>query len=345
MILLRILLFPFALLYYVVTEIRNRLYDQGLKPSVKFDLPVISVGNLSVGGTGKTPMIEHLIRLLYDRYKVATLSRGYGRTTRGIRIAGSDDSALTLGDEPFQFQRKFGNNITVAVGEERALAIPVILQERSETQIILLDDAFQHRQVVPRFSILLTDYHRPFHTDFLLPSGRLRESRWSAQRADTIVVTKCPPEISADEMMRIEKSVRVYTEKPVFFTSIRYGQTVPFSHSPNALSQNIVLVTAIANSKPLKDFMGHRYTIIKHFSYRDHHRYNEKDIKTWLEFADKHPDISFLTTEKDKVKLDTPAFHELMEGLSFFYLPIEVDFVKAGKDFDEMVLNVAKGEQ
>ena len=192
MILLRILLFPFSWLYYLITQIRNRLYDRGLKPSVKFELPVICVGNLTVGGTGKTPMIEHLIRLLQNRFKVATLSRGYGRATKGIRIAGPSENASTIGDEPFQFYTKFGKRITVAVGEERALAIPTILQECSDTQIILLDDGFQHRKVSPGFSILLTDYHRPFYNDFLLPSGRLRESRWGAERADVIVVTKCP---------------------------------------------------------------------------------------------------------------------------------------------------------
>ena len=157
----------------MLTEIRNKLYDLGLKPSVKFDMPVICVGNLTVGGTGKTPMIEHLIRLLHPHYKLVTLSRGYARSTKGIRIASEHDDASTLGDEPFQFYTKFAKHITVAVGEERALAIPTIVSERPETEVILLDDGFQHRRVKPGFSILLSDYYHPFYKDFILTKKHL----------------------------------------------------------------------------------------------------------------------------------------------------------------------------
>ena len=345
MILLRILLFPFSWLYYLITQIRNRLYDRGIKPSVKFEIPVICVGNLTVGGTGKSPMIEHLIRLLQNKYKIATLSRGYGRTTQGIRIAGPSENASTIGDEPFQFFTKFGRRVTVAVGEERALAIPTILQERSDTQVILLDDGFQHRKVSPGFSILLTDYHRPFYTDFLLPSGRLRESRWSAGRADVIVVTKCPINLSEDKMIEIERSIRHYAEKPVFFTNIRYGNVTAFDNSLALPSKQIVLITGIANSKPLETHARENYTVIKHFSFNDHHAYQESDIKTFIEFKKSHPQVSFLTTEKDKVKLDTPQFQKMLSGFPLFFLPIEVDFIKAGKDFDEIVLNVIQRAQ
>jgi tetraacyldisaccharide 4'-kinase len=340
MILLRILLFPFSWLYYLITEIRNRLYDRGLKPSVKFDLPVICVGNLTVGGTGKTPMIEHLIRLLQNRFKVATLSRGYGRATKGIRIAGPSESAATIGDEPFQFYTKFGKRITVAVGEERALAIPTILQEYSDTEIILLDDGFQHRKVSPGFSILLTDYHRPFYNDFLLPSGRLRESRSGAERADVIVVTKCPAHISEERMIEIERSIRHYAEKPVFFTNIRYGNPTSFNNNSSLPTKQIVLVTGIGNSKPLETYAKENYRLIKHLAFNDHHTYTERDIKTLTNLKNTHPQASFLTTEKDKVKLEAPQFQKMLNGLPLFYLPIEIDFIKAGKDFDEIVLNV-----
>jgi tetraacyldisaccharide 4'-kinase len=345
MILLRILLFPFSWIYFVITEVRNRLYDRRLKPSVKFEVPVICVGNLSVGGTGKTPMIEHLVKLLQDQYKVATLSRGYRRQTKGIRIAHASDDARTLGDEPFQLYTKWGERITVAVGEERALAIPVILQYHPETSVILLDDAFQHRQVVPQFSILLTDYDRPFYDDYLLPSGRLRESRWSADRADVIVVTKCPSEISAEAMMSREKSIRTYADKPVFFTTIRYGEAVPFKSSANMILNKVAMVTAIANAAPMEKYVNRKYNLVKHFSYTDHHYYRTEDLKSWLTFAEKNPDVGFLTTEKDKVKLDSPELAQLVTSLPLFYLPIEVEFVKAGQDFDEMVLNVLKGGQ
>ena len=340
MILLRILLFPFSWLYYLLSQVRNRLYDQGVKPSVSFEVPVICVGNLTVGGTGKTPMVEHLIRLLTARHKIATLSRGYGRTTKGFRIANDDDNASTLGDEPYQFYRRFGKNITVAVGEERALAIPLILQENSEINVVLLDDAFQHRRVTPAFSILLTDYYRPFYNDLLLPSGRLRESRWSARRADVIVVTKCPPDLSEDKRMGIERSIRQYAEKPVFFASIRYGLPKPFVHSGAKNIQQVILITGIANSRPLETYVEQNFGLVRHFVFGDHHQYTAKDIETFLRFAAHYPGVSFLTTEKDSVKLDIPLFHELIKGQPFFYLPIEMDFIKSGKDFDEMVLNV-----
>jgi tetraacyldisaccharide 4'-kinase len=345
MILLRILLFPFSWLYYLITQARNYMYDRGLKPSVKFDLPVICVGNLSVGGTGKTPMIEHLIRLLQNRYKLATLSRGYGRSTKGIRIAGPSENASTIGDEPFQFYTKFGKRVTVAVGEERALAIPTILQERSDTQIILLDDGFQHRRVSPGFSILLTDYHRPFYSDVLLPSGRLRESRWSAARADVIVVTKCPAQISEELVMEIERSIRHYSQKPVFFTKIRYGNPAPFVNTSVSFTKQIVLITGIGNSKPLETYAKENYTLVKHLAFKDHHTYSEADIKTMIDLKNSHPKVTFLTTEKDKVKLDVPEFHKLLGGFPLFYLPIEIDFVKAGKDFDEIVLNFVQRAQ
>jgi tetraacyldisaccharide 4'-kinase len=345
MILLRILLFPFSWLYYLVTQIRNRLYDQGLRPSVRFEFPVICVGNLTVGGTGKTPMVEHLIRLMRDRHKIATLSRGYGRATKGFRIAGDSDNADTLGDEPYQFYKKFGKEITVAVGEERALSIPLILQEHQEISVVLLDDAFQHRKVAPSFSILLTDYNRPFYNDFLLPSGRLRESRWSAGRADIVVVTKCPAETSEDEMMKIEKLIRSYAEKPVFFTSIRYGRPTPFLNSPPMPTQRVVLISGIANARPLETYVKQNYTLVRHFAFSDHHKYSIQDIESFLIIADKDPGVSFLTTEKDKVKLDVPLFHELIAGKPFYYIPIEMDFIKNGKDFDEMVLNVVKSVQ
>jgi tetraacyldisaccharide 4'-kinase len=340
MILLRILLFPFACLYYVITQIRNRLYDQRLKPAIKFDLPVLSVGNLAVGGTGKTPMIEYLIRRLKKNYRVATLRRGYGRNTKGIRIAGLADDATTLGDEPFQFYKKFGNGITVAVGEERALAIPMILQEHPDTQIILMDDAFQHRRVVPGFSILLSDYNRPFYKDLLLPSGRLRESRWGAKRADVIIVTKCPAGISSAEMMAIEGSIRHYAERPVFFTGIRYGNPSPFLNTRAAVTQDIVLMTGIANSKPLERHIKTHYTLIKHIAFKDHHAYSAGDLESLRAILKVNPKVSIITTEKDMVKIDVSQFQKIIADLPLFYLPIEIDFIKDGKDFDEIVLNM-----
>jgi tetraacyldisaccharide 4'-kinase len=332
-------LFPFAVLYNLITSLRNRLYDQGLKPSIKFELPVIGVGNLTVGGTGKTPLIEYLIRLLTRTYQVATLSRGYGRNTKGFRMAEATDSAATIGDEPFQFQVKFGDRVKVAVGEERAFAIANILQLAPRTEVILLDDAFQHRQVTPSLNILLTDYHRPFYEDFLLPAGRLRESRSSADRADIVIVTKCPKDITDEQMIDIEKSVREFVEKPVFFTHIRYGNPTPFGRANQRMGDQIALLSGISNPRPLERYVAQNFKLKTHFNYSDHHPYRAADLERLLRFVEENPGASILTTEKDKVKLTAPEFESLIRQLPVFYLPIEVEFIKNGQDFDEMVLN------
>jgi tetraacyldisaccharide 4'-kinase len=341
MILLRILLLPFALLYRVLTGLRNYAYDRGLRPVASFDVPVITVGNLTVGGTGKTPMIEHLIRLLQGNHRVATLSRGYGRETRGFRLAGPGDTARTLGDEPAQFYRKFGALATVAVGEDRAFAIPNILQECEDTAVVLLDDAYQHRRVKPAFTILLSDYNRPFYTDLLLPAGRLRESRGGAARADVVVITKCPSEIQEEECIEIEKHVRRYAQTPVFFTTVRYGAPTPFGeHWQTTPAAEVILLTGIAQAGPLKKYVALNYTTVAHLAFADHHAYTTADLDTLRRLAQQHPHASILTTEKDMVKLVDVQLAEARAGLPFFFLPIEVEFVKNGEDFDAMIQNV-----
>jgi tetraacyldisaccharide 4'-kinase len=339
MIVLRILLFPFAILYAIITGIRNRMYDQGIRPSVTFDLPVIGIGNLTVGGTGKTPLTEHLIRLLAEDHVV--LSRGYGRKSTGFRIANPADNATTIGDEPYQFYIKYGEKITVTVGEERAYAIPNILQEHPKTEIILLDDAYQHRRVKPSLNILLSDYHRPFYEDFLLPAGRLRESRYGAERADIVVVTKCPPEMTDEEMIEIEKAIREYADKPVFFTHIRYGRPMAFA-GHGKMTDQVVLVSGISNVKPLVHYVRHHFKMVKHLDFNDHHTYSTSDLDRLKQYVKENPDASILTTEKDKVKLDSTEFETVTRSLPLFYLPIEVEFIKNGQDFDEIVLNSIK---
>lgn len=336
---LRFLLFPFAFLYLLVTWARNRLYDLGIKPSVSFDIPVIGVGNLTVGGTGKTPMVEYLILLLREKYKIATLSRGYGRSTKGFRIASEDDHAGTIGDEPLQFYQKFKPEVIVSVGEDRAFAIPTLLQEHQEVEMILLDDAFQHRRVKPSFNVLLSDYNRPFYKDFLLPVGRLRESRRGAKRADAVVVTKCPPQITGDEMIRIEKAIRRYVKKPVFFASIGYGHPVPFKTTTSMPTDKVLLLTGIADPRPLKKYVSQHFGLEEHLTYADHYKYDLKDVQTLKEKIAGKPGVCLLTTEKDKVKLDVPKFESITSTLPLFYLPISIKFLKNGRDFDEMVLN------
>lgn len=334
---LKILLYPFSVLYDVVTRLRNYLYDRGLKPSVGFDVPVISVGNLAVGGTGKTPMIEYLIRLLSQDYQVATLSRGYGRKTKGFVLAGYSDNADTIGDEPCQYLRKFGSRITVAVGEERALAIPSLLQEK-DLDVILLDDAFQHRRVRPSLQILLTDYNRPFYRDLLLPSGRLRESAAGAARADLVVVTKCPADVSEDAIMRAEKQVREIADKPVFFSKISYGTPVSFEQTVSQVGEAVLLVTGLANANPLVDHVRNHYSMVDHIEFPDHHHYTRHDIESIIRKA-AAGNCSVLTTEKDMVKIDVHDFRELIRQTPFFYLPITVQFLKHEEEFDEIILH------
>ncbi len=338
MFLLRVILFPFAVLYDIVMRIRNRLYDLSLKPSVSFEVPIISVGNLTIGGTGKTPMVEHLIRSLGKQANVATLSRGYGRRTKGMRIANSHDDASTIGDEPFQLYNKFSHIVLVAVGEDRVMAVTHLVDQFPKIDLILMDDAFQHRRVKPSLEILLTDYHRPFYNDYLLPAGRLRESKVGAERADAVVVTKCPAEISDDEMMEIEQSIRKFADKPIFFAGIRYSNPIPFGNHSFDLQDTIILVTGIANSETLKNYLATRFNLVKHFDFPDHHHYTQSDLQKIKSLVS--PSTSIITTEKDMVKLDGEEFKQSIIGLPFFYLPIEMNFIKNGEDFDALVQTV-----
>ena len=345
MFLVRILLFPLAVLYDLITRVRNHLYNKGLKPAVSFEVPLISVGNLTVGGTGKTPMTEYLIRLLVRAGRVATLSRGYGRKTRGLRIASRSDSAVTLGDEPFQLYTKYADKIAVAVSEDRALAVPFILDRFPDTGAIILDDAFQHRRVIPALNILLSDYNRPFYNDYLLPAGYLRETKTNASRADVVVVTKCPASITDETMLDIEKQIRRYTARPVFFSHIRYGEPVPFAGSSGRLSEKIILITGIADARPLKAYLQDKFKVVRHFEFRDHHAYSVADLEKICRWAEKEHDVSVITTEKDMVKINTATFKPVTAGLPMFYVPIEISFIRNGGDFDALVTTVIKQKQ
>lgn len=337
---LNVLLSPFALLFRLATGVRNYLYTIGHKRSFTFEVPVICVGNLNIGGSGKTPAIEYLVRLLRGKYEVATLSRGYGRRTRGLRFARDTDSATTVGDEPFQFYRNFGEEIKVVVGEDRAFAIPHILHEFQSTNVILLDDAFQHRSVTPQLAILLTSFDKPFYKDYLLPMGRLRESRSEARRADIIIVTKCPSQLADEEEDNIKKEIARYApDKPVFFSEIKYGTVLPFWETSNSIGKKIILVTGIAKTEPLDVYIGENFELLKHFRFKDHHNYTLKDIQSIVTCLEQHPGSSLLTTEKDMVRLLDPAFAVLRQW-PCFYLPIEMIFRKNGADFDMQVLNV-----
>jgi tetraacyldisaccharide 4'-kinase len=336
---LRFLLFPLAILYDLITRIRNYLYNIGHKKSFGFTVPVICVGNLNTGGSGKTPMIEYLVRLLTNTTQVATLSRGYGRKTKGIRFAGADDSAMTIGDEPFQLYSKFSDDIHVVVGEDRAFAIPNILHEYPDTSVILLDDGFQHRSVKPRYSILVTEYATPFFNDFVLPVGNLREARRGASRADAVVVTKCPTDISGAQIQSLTSQIHEYAQVPVFFSGIKYGALKQFSGKESRVAGDVVLVSGIANASTFERQCKSQYEVVRHFQFADHHRYTVREIKAICEFiAGRQKTTALITTEKDWVRLSAPEFTTMLNEISCYYLPIEMSFIENGSEFDKQIL-------
>ncbi|WP_310587085.1 tetraacyldisaccharide 4'-kinase [Tellurirhabdus bombi] len=332
------LLRPFSWLYGGITDVRNRLYDKGVKQVYIPPVRTISVGNLTVGGTGKTPHVDYLLRRLKRSYPVATLSRGYGRQTKGFRVATPSDTADTIGDEPLLLYRKHGPGVVVAVGEKRAEAIPQLLAlanpPSAKIHTIILDDAFQHRPVQPHLNILLTDYNRLFYKDHPFPAGRLRERRNGAKRADALIVTKCPDNLSTSEMVRISESLKPFVRGniPVFFTGLRYGKPVSFAGiSIDALPNELVLVSGIARPEPLEHYVQQHFNRVRHLRFADHHRYVAKDLETIQ--AALPPDGVVLTTEKDFVKLQ-PLLAKIGGDVSrFYYLPIDVAFLTGEPEF------------
>jgi len=331
MMLLRKILFPFSVLYGLITSIRNFLFDKGILKSYSFDLPIIAVGNLSVGGTGKTPQIEYLIRLLSHNYKIATLSRGYKRKSEGFVLADKNSDAAILGDEPFQFYKKFPN-IQVAVDVDRRNGIEQLLKI-SQPDIILLDDAFQHRKVKAGLYILLTSYGDLYSDDLILPAGNLRESRNGAERAKIIIVTKCPPDLSAKEQDRIQKKLKIDSDQKLCFTSIAYDEFVFSEEKQLSVSEikpvDKLLLAGIAKPEPFFAYLQSENDVI--LTFPDHHHFTEKDI---VEIKNKAQDKKIITTEKDFVRL-----RGRLPDSQLFYLPIKSHFISGGNDFDKTILN------
>jgi tetraacyldisaccharide 4'-kinase len=303
------------------------------------------VGNLAVGGTGKSPMVEYLVGLLQPSFKVATLSRGYKRKTKGYALANENTTALEIGDEPMQFHQKFPE-IAVAVGEARIEAIPQLLHDRPATQVIILDDAFQHRAVQAGLNILLTQYNDLFTNDFYLPTGDLRDSRSSAKRAQIIVVTKCPPFLGEVEKKAIIAEINPGPEQKVFFTAIEYGRPYHITSEKQrdvTETDEILLVCGIANPKPLKQYLAERADTYYQQDYGDHHIFTIDDLKEITKkFAEITSENKFiLTTEKDAVRL--VKFKEQLIELPLYVLPIRHKFLfEEGKAFDETVVYFIK---
>lgn len=326
--LLRKIFFPIVPIYYVVTSLRNKLFDLNVFKSKSYNLPVICVGNLSVGGTGKTPMIEYLIRLLKDDNTLATLSRGYKRSTSGFKLANGKTKVDEIGDEPYQFHQKF-QDILVAVDENRQHGIDELLKLDNSPEVILLDDAFQHRKVKAGFNILLTTYSNLYADDIMLPTGDLREPRKGAERADIVVVTKCPTCISDIEKNSIRNKLNLNDNQSLFFSSIAYEDSVFNDNETHTVSElkdkDFTLVTGIANSKPLVDYLKSESLNFEHLNYKDHYNFTGKD----LEFLNQKQLI--ITTEKDFVRLNNQ-----LTKAKLFYLPIKVEIDNAN-EFNKLV--------
>ena len=347
------LLYPLSLIYGFITALRNYLYNSGVLGSHKFNLPVISVGNITVGGTGKTPHTEYLVKLLKDNYKVATLSRGYKRKTRGFHIATSSSDVKTIGDEPLQIYRKF-QGITVAVDNDRVHGVKEIIKEKPETSVIILDDAFQHRKIKPGLSILLADFDRPMAKDALLPYGNLRESASNMQRSDIIIITKTPENISPIQKRIRFRELGKAPYQTLFFTSLEYLEPTPVftkRRSKILTDRNvwkkisIVLVTGIANPIPFKKYLQKHFGKIIHLDFHDHHMYSDNDISkirsAWKSI--KNPLKYIITTEKDAVRLKELSDIDEPLRSAFYYIPVGIFFLFDEKEkFDKMIVEYVR---
>lgn len=330
--LFRVLLFPFAVLYGLVVRLRNYLYDKDIIQSTSFNFPVIAVGNLSVGGTGKSPMVEYLLELLSPCFKIATLSRGYKRKTRGYVLANDKATAIDIGDEPMQFHLKYPQ-VSVAVGEERAIAIPQILFDRPDTDMIIMDDAFQHRAVNAGLNILLTAYQDLFCNDYLLPMGSLRDTRSSYRRANIIVVTKCPQDITEENKKKIIRRIAPLDHQQVFFSAIRYGEPYHIlTQQTKRINEqaSVLLICGIANPAPLKNYILESAAACETLYYRDHYIFTIDDLKEMIKRYEKMSagDKMIIITEKDAVRL--VKFDNMLKDIPLYVLPIQTQFLFEG---------------
>ncbi|MEA3448604.1 MAG: tetraacyldisaccharide 4'-kinase [Bacteroidota bacterium] len=338
-----LVLYPLSLIYGIIIALRNGMYNSGILKSKSYDFPVICIGNLSVGGTGKTPHVEYLIRLLQNDFGIAVLSRGYKRKTRGFRFVETSDDVHNVGDEPLQIKKKFPH-VTVAVDEKRIRGINKLSQQ-DDLRVVLLDDAFQHRKVNAGLNILLSNYDRPFTKDHFLPFGTLREHPHEHRRAHIIIITKCPIKLKPIEKRIIDKELKTYPFQYLFFTSLEYGNLTNIFDEDNQIpidkinkeNTGIIGVSAIAHNKKFKNKLKELSEEVKMVNFLDHHYYNKKDIERinhHIKKLDTEKKI-IVTTEKDAVKIrNLPHIREDMKAL-FYYLPIRAIFLGDEKKEDE----------
>lgn len=346
-----LLLYPISRLYGLGVAIRNKMFEHGFLKQQEFDVPVVVVGNIAMGGTGKTPHVEYVVEHLMDRYNIGVLSRGYKRATSGFVLATPQSRPEDIGDESYQIYRKFAPGITVAVCEKRVEGIRRMLEINPAINLIILDDAFQHRYVKPSVSIVLTEYSRPVFKDSLLPYGRLREPRAALNRADMVVVTKCPPGMKPMQYRIFEENLNLFPYQKLYFSHYNYGHLIPVF--PDAVENipsldtlmpgtPLLLVSGVANPRPFARFLRRRKAKVKLMRFGDHHNFTSSDM-TAIEEAYSHlPDVAgkfIVTTEKDAVRLfNNPYFpHSLKSHI--FYVPIKVGFIDRGngREFAEAV--------
>lgn len=339
---------PLSVAYGAVTATRNKMFDCGVLEQREFDIPVLVVGNIAVGGTGKTPHTEYLVELLHTRYNIGVLSRGYNRRTKGFRLAGPKSNAREIGDEPYQIYRKYGDKgVTVAVCEDRAGGIDKMRKINQKINLIILDDAFQHRYVKPTLSVVLTEYSHPVYSDSMLPAGRLRENIGALHRADIVVVTKCPGDMKQLEYRLFSKNLELYPYQKLFFSRYSYGALKPvfpdvaeFTPNMETLSERdtIVALAGISNPKPFINQLRGTKAKIRGLIFSDHHNFTRDDMIAVVEKVKTSPDPSHtfvVTTEKDAMRLQ--AMDGLPKGLKrrLFYIPITVQFIPNMADTDK----------
>lgn len=341
----RFLLYPLSVIYGSAVWIRNRLFDKNILRSATFNFPLICIGNLAVGGTGKTPMVEYIVKLLKKDFDVATLSRGYKRKTKGFAIAHEQTTALEIGDEPMQIHIKYAD-VTVAVAEERVIGIPQLLHDRPDTQVIVLDDAFQHREVKAGLNILLTDYNNLYTRDLLLPAGDLRDNKSSSKRADIIIVTKSKSLLTPGEAEKIKAELSPEKDQQVFFTKIHYGAPYHLFNKEEIIPDRdcgILLVCGIANPRPLKEAMNTLVDYYEAITFGDHHIFTTSDLREIKERFSKLDALKkiIITTEKDAVRL--VKFKNEIQDLPLFVLPMEHQFLFGDEVvFDRSIINYVK---
>lgn len=344
---LKYILRPFASLYGFIMMVRRFLYNKNIFKRHTFDLPIILVGNISVGGTGKTPHVEYIIRLLTDNYRVGCISRGYKRKSKGFIRASGEENATIIGDEPAQYKTKFKDLIDVVVCEDRVAGIEQILKFNTKPDVIIMDDGYQHLPVKAGLSILLTDFYHPYTKDYPMPSGRLREFKSAANEADIIVVTKCPTVVSPLEIKNIKEELKLKDHQSLMFSQLKYHDWVPLTDVAKskgfcAKTTQILLVSGIADSYPFYEYARSKCFELKELKFGDHQAFSPQDIQTIKHEYDEMLSSNkiILTTEKDAMRLSCVDDQKELNLLPIFYVPINVIFQEPyGKMFNEKIFD------